>query len=403
MKDLKPIIKSLLHSKMTPLLLILQVAVTFTILVNSIYLMVEKRTELNNPSGLAEDSLFSFQMSLNGENTEERVASLYRDLESIRALDSVAEVTTVSSIPLSHRGGGFEIRVDPNETGYITKAAFFTGGHQIIDTMGLNLIAGEGFSPVDEDVVSVFTADRAVDIVITKALAQELYPEDWHKALGKTVYLDQSPQNVRGIVEYLVGPWNFWPQKNNNVIYPTIFVMSDMNVLVRAHKGQLENSMRDVVELLMQDPTRYIDELKSMNELKETAYQAQNAAYTTLQAVIIGLSLITMLAVFGQARFAVLKRRKQIGTRRALGASRAEIIRYFTLENTVLTVCGIAIGMVLTILANNLIVEHFELSPVPMPYLIYGGIIIFVAGFVAVIQPAVRAANVSPAEATRAV
>ncbi|KID58296.1 hypothetical protein JF50_06365 [Pseudoalteromonas luteoviolacea] len=403
MKDLKPIIKSLLHSKMAPLLIILQVAVTFTILVNSIYLMVEKHADINNPSGLAEESLFSFQMSINGEDMDEKVANLYRDLESIRALESVAEVTTVSSIPLSHRGGGFEIRLDPNESGYITKAAFFTGGHQIIETMELNLIAGEGFSLIDEGVMSTFLADRAVGIVITKALAQELYPEDWHKALGKTVYLNQSPQTIRGIVEHMVGPWSFWPQKNNNVIYPTIFIMGDMNVLVKAHKGQREKSMRDVVELLMQDPSRYIDELKSMSELKETAYQAQNAAYTTLQAVILGLSLITMLGVFGQARFTVLKRRKQIGTMRALGASRVEIIRYFTLENAFITACGIAIGVILTILANNLIVEHFALSPVPVPYIIYGGVIIFIAGLVAVIQPSIKASNVSPAEATRSV
>ncbi|AOT09325.1 ABC transporter permease [Pseudoalteromonas luteoviolacea] len=403
MKDFIPIIKSLLRARMSPLLLILQIAVTFTVLVNSVYLMVEKRLEIDNPTGLNEDAIFSFQMSLSGEGAEEKVANMYRDIEAIRALDSVAQATVVNSVPLSHRGSGFEVRLDPNESGYITKSAFFTGGHQMIETMGLKLIAGEGFTPADEGTLVNFNLDSASGIVITKALAHTLYPEYWNQALGKTIYLNEAPQNVRGIVEHLVGPWSYWPDNNNSVIYPIVFMMSDVNVIVRAHEGKRAQSMRDVVELLMKDPSRYIDELKSMNELKKTAYQAQNAAYTTLQAVIIGLSLITMLGVFGQTRFTVLKRRKQIGTRRALGASRSEIIRYFTLENSLINICGILIGVVLTIMANNLIVEHFELSPVPMVYLIYGAVIIFVAGLVAAIQPAIKAANISPAEATRSV
>ncbi|MCF6438183.1 ABC transporter permease [Pseudoalteromonas luteoviolacea] len=403
MKDLKPIIVSLLRAKMAPLLLILQIAVTFTVLVNSVYLMAEKHADITAPTGLSEDVLFSFQIPHRGEEQSQKIANMYRDLESIRALESVAQVSIINSMPLSNRGGGFDIRLDPDEPGYVTKAAIYTGSFDLIDTMGAKLIAGEGFDLVDEDARRDFGLGRVTGVIITKALAQSLFPEDWHQALGSTIYLHQTPHTIRGVVEYLAGPWSFWQHKKNNMIFPTIFLMTDITFLVKAHEGLREQSMKDVVELLMQDPHRQIDELKSITEFKEEAYQAQNAAYTTLQAVIVGLVLITMLGVFGQTRFSVLKRRKHIGTRRALGASRGEIIRYFTLENLLLTSCGVFIGTLLTILANNLLVIHLDLSPVPFVYLIYGCAVVIASGFIAVIQPALKAANISPAEATRTV
>ncbi|TQF71814.1 ABC transporter permease [Pseudoalteromonas luteoviolacea] len=402
MKDLKPIIKSLLRAKTGPLLLLLQIAVTYTILVNAVFMLLQKSEEINVSSGLAESELFWFQMSLHGTR-EEKMASLFRDLEAIKGLDSVKNAVTLSSIPFSGRGAGHEIRLDRNAVGYITKAAFYSGSFDALETMGLKLIAGEGFTINDERRLFNFGLTVPSGVLITKALAEQLYPEDWQQVLGKTIYLNEDAQPVRGVVEHLIGPWSFWKHRSFNVLFSNVFVTSEVSLMVRMQGTNIEKSIQDVMNIIMQEPLRTVDHLEVLTDLREKAYRSQVAAYNTLKAVVIGLALITMLGVFGQARFTVLKRRKQIGTRRALGASQIAIVRYYVLENAVINVCGIALGVLLAIAANNLLVLHFQLEPVPGLYLAYGGVIIFLAGFFAVLQPAIRAARISPAEATRSV
>ncbi|MBQ4812215.1 FtsX-like permease family protein [Pseudoalteromonas luteoviolacea] len=402
MKDLKPIIKSLIREKTGPLLLLLQIAVTYTVLVNAVFMLLQKHEEIHVSSGLAESELFWFQMSLHGE-PEEMKASLFRDLEAIKSLDTVKNAVTLNSIPFSEWGVGHEIRLDRNAEGFITKAAFYTGSHDAAETLGLKLIAGQGFELSDERRLFDFGLDTPSGIVISKALAEQLYPLDWQQVLGKTVYLNEDAQVVKGIVEHLIGPWSYWENSNYNVLFSTATVSSEVFLMIRIQGESAKQSMQDVMRIVMQEPNRTVDHLEMLTESRANAYRSQVAAYSTLKAVVIGLALITMLGVFGQARFAILKRRKQIGTRRALGASRIAIVRYYLLENAVINLIGIALGMVLAIVANNLLISHFNLLPVPSIYLFYGSVIIFGAGTLAVVQPAIRAASISPSEATRSV
>jgi putative ABC transport system permease protein len=71
-------------------------------------------------------------------------------------------------------------------------------------------------------------------------------------------------------------------------------------------------------------------------------------------AIILGLVIalligLTALVLVGLSSFNVTQRTKQIGTRRALGASRLDIIKQFILENWVITTVGAVFGCVLTV------------------------------------------------------
>ncbi|MFX5622564.1 FtsX-like permease family protein, partial [Acinetobacter baumannii] len=56
------------------------------------------------------------------------------------------------------------------------------------------------------------------------------------------------------------------------------------------------------------------------------------------------LVAISSLGIFGLATFNVSTRTKQIGTRRAVGARRSDILRYFMVENALITTAGIFLG-----------------------------------------------------------
>jgi putative ABC transport system permease protein len=97
----------------------------------------------------------------------------------------------------------------------------------------------------------------------------------------------------------------------------------------------------------------------------------------------------------------VQQRRKQIGVRRALGARRVDILRYFLTENVMITASGVSVGLLGAIGLNQLLVSKLEMAKLPLPYMGAGALLFFALGVLAVYGPAWRAASISPAMATR--
>ena len=122
-----------------------------------------------------------------------------------------------------------------------------------------------------------------------------------------------------------------------------------------------------------------------------------------LVLVIAALLLVTALGIVGLASFWVQQRTKQIGIRRALGATRGQILRYFQTENFLLATVGIVLGMLLAYAINQLLMGKYELPRLPLHYLPIGAVALWLLGQLAVFGPARRAAAVPPAVATRSV
>lgn len=122
-----------------------------------------------------------------------------------------------------------------------------------------------------------------------------------------------------------------------------------------------------------------------------------------LVGVIVALLTVTALGIVGLASFWVAQRRKQIGVRRALGATRRDILHYFQTENFLLATFGIVLGMLMAYGINLFLMTHYELPRLPLLYLPIGAIALWMIGQLAVLSPALRAAKVPPVVATRSV
>ncbi|HEX5340506.1 MAG TPA: FtsX-like permease family protein, partial [Gammaproteobacteria bacterium] len=107
--------------------------------------------------------------------------------------------------------------------------------------------------------------------------------------------------------------------------------------------------------------------------------------------------------IVGLASFWVAQRQRTIGVRRALGATRGNILRYFQTENFLLATIGIGIGMLLAYGINLLLMQHYELPRLPWTYLPVGAVALWLIGQLAVLGPALRASHVPPVVATRSV
>ncbi|NSY33893.1 hypothetical protein DS891_09875 [Pseudoalteromonas sp. JC28] len=400
MRDLLPILKTLSKNKASPLLLVLQIGLTFTILVNTIYMMVIKEQELTKPTGLTEQQLFSFSTNLEGTD-EEKNAALDTDLADIRALASVESASTITSMPLTNWGRSLDVGFTPEEDERITHAGYYGSDDTIVDTLGLRVVAGRNFKY--NDVIHKYFDghSESASVLVSQALAHKIRPNDWRSVVGETIYVESVPQKVVGIVETMKSPWRFWYAYDMTVIGSIREHYEETIIVVRAKPDQRETAMAEVQALLLKKPGRQVDAFKSFEQIKTENLQADYAVSQTLKAVIAALACVTILGIFGQARYTVHKRRKQIGTRRALGATQADILRYFMIENAVVSLFGITLGIIIAITANIYLVNYFGLTSVPGDYLIVGAIIMLVAGQLAVTYPAMVAAKVPPAIATR--
>ena len=149
---------------------------------------------------------------------------------------------------------------------------------------------------------------------------------------------------------------------------------------------------------------RIIRGLRTMDETRERSYRGDASMVKMLIFTIVLLLLVTSLGIVGLASFSVSRRTKQIGTRRALGASKGAIAAYFMTENLLISTVGVLLGAVLTIALNMFLVETFDLDSVSMIIMVPVAMLLLIGvGQLASFGPARRAASVPPAVATRTI
>ncbi|KZN66867.1 ABC transporter permease [Pseudoalteromonas luteoviolacea] len=400
MKDFKPILKTLWKNKTSPILLVIQIAVAFTILINVSHMAVNKWQEIHKPSGLDEANIFTFTANLPVE-PEGYKARLEQDFADILELSSVENVMATNSIPLTNWGLGLALNRTESDESYITYAGIYSMTANFVETLGLDVILGRQFEQAEMVLSSADYTVLSSTLMVTKAIAEKISPEDWTQTVGKTIYIHGRPYQIIGVVDELIATWPNWLRNERSIIFPAYSLTKESKFMVKAREGQLKQAMEEVHTLLMRHPGRIIDKLDAFSHTRDSGYKPMASSLIILCAVTIGLVVITMLGTFGQARFAILRRKRQIGTRRALGATKWQIVRYYMLENIVITSLGILFGAIFAVLLNVKLMDFFELLSVPSEYFLFGAVAVLVAGQFAVIPPALGAANISPASATR--
>jgi putative ABC transport system permease protein len=143
--------------------------------------------------------------------------------------------------------------------------------------------------------------------------------------------------------------------------------------------------------------------VQSITEIK-SGFQAQSALLVWILTLVIFLLLfVTSLGIVGLTVFSVAERTRQIGTRRALGARKADILQYFLLENWLVTTMGLAVGVALAFGLNMGLVARLNGTKIAPGLVIMGVGLLWVAGLAATYFPARKGARVAPAVATRSV
>jgi putative ABC transport system permease protein len=400
-----PIIRSLFRHKFSSMLVVLQMAIAMAVMTNGIFIAAERYKLVQRHSGMDEENTFYVTSSGFTDDFNPRVI-IERDLALLRNTPGVINAVQTNSLPLSDSGKWFNLQKESGNEQQKIPVASYKFDHHGIQTFDLELLAGENFTATD--VLWQDPSDNTwpAKILLTKAAAQSLFGEqNWISAIGKTIFVDNSvPLIITGLVDHIQGPWIEWEFIDNAMISPARVTHSSARYVVRTEPGRLDELMKKIeTSLANSNKQRMVRKMRSLKASKLEIYASDIATVSILLVVVIVLTCVAAMGIAGLASFNVNKRKRQIGTRRALGASRGDILRYFLLENLLLSSLGVLLGSLLAVILSLFLVNSYGLTPLSWFYIPIAILILLVIGQLAVFLPACKAANTSPALAVRAV
>jgi putative ABC transport system permease protein len=406
--ELRPILSALMRNKTGPVLVAVQVALSMAILANALHVVNLRQQTSARPSGVADEhSVFYMRVrNLDTAGVEQVVATREHELATLRALPGVVSVAEVNQVPLSQSGNSNGWSVSRDQLRPTGNAATYDTAGNLVKTWGLRLVEGRDFRP--DEVINFDPNQDATptdQVIITKAIAEKAFPGQ--PAVGKALYngtgADARTLRIIGVVERLQSPWAPTDEKSEfSMIRPQRYAGGSGMYTLRTEPGQRDRLMREAEEAVRKSsPTPKVISVASLDEARENRYAGDRRLSWTLIVVSALLLLVTASGIVGMASLWVTQRRKQIGVRRALGARRVDILRYFITENLMITTTGVVAGVMLAVGLNNLMVSKLEMQALPVWYLVGGAALFWILGLVAVYGPAWRAASISPALATR--
>jgi len=396
-------VSSMLRNKTGPLLVALQIAVTLAIVTNSLFIIVQRIDKMNRETGIDVENVIAVYVRGFGADFDV-VDSITNDIDLIKSIPGVVTATVSNHVPLSGSGSGTGLRATADETIDAIPTGRYRWSEDGLDALGVELSRGRNFYPEEVNYILPESNPGAPpSVIVTQDLATDLFGEE--DALGKTVYWgDLEPSTIVGIIDHMHGSWVNWDNIGNVVIQPGKPAYSNNRYIIRVEPGR-RNEMIPIIEARLgeSNPRRVINAVRTLEELAANSYR-QDRGMAIILAIVIGLLIsLTALVIVGLTSFHVTQRTKQIGTRRALGATRFDIIRQFMLENWLITTAGAIVGMLLSAVIAYWLEVTFEMPRLDWSYLPVGVLALWVLSSIAVLEPARRAASVPPAVATRSI
>ena len=411
--EIRALLSAMWRSKTGPLLVAAQVALTLAVVVNMAYIVRQRLEDAGKPTGLDLNNMFWITTQANTADFN-YPAAVKADLTYLNSRPGVLAATTANNLPQTWSNMGLPFASSPQilqtPNGGVPGTIYF-GTEKFIDAMGLKLVAGRNFSagtvmPPSTDFGAAMSA-WAPEMIVTQAMARKLFPKG--DALGKTVYagLINKSAVIVGIVDLMQA--NPVPAQYNEfatqiVIVPIIAPGPNGVYVVRAKPGLRDPLMAELdKDFAKQQPGRFVERMEAYDRTAASAREGYRASAIILAVVACFVLLVTVVGIVGLAAFNVATRTKQLGTRRAIGARKFHILRYFLVENWLITTGGVILGCILALAAGVQLSRMYQIPRLPLYYLVGGVLLLWVVGLLAVLMPALRAASISPAVATRTV
>jgi len=324
-------------------------------------------------------------------------------LSRLQQLPGMSAVGVSFSPPLSGSGFGLTFAIGGQQTKSgqdEPRAQVRVATPDYFRAMGIPLLRGRGLTAQDR-------AGTPMALLISKETAHRYWPNEdpigqtletgWHhdgRAFGGTivgVVGDVRQFSLTGKpTAHIYGSFAQWP-------------IDEATVVMRssAATASVLTGARDIVRAL--DPRLPVYDAHPLGDLVRESL-AERRFYAMLLATFATLALLlAAVGIYGVIAYGVQQRRRELGIRIALGASRQRVVGMIMRQGMALAIVGAAIGLAgASLLTGVLTSQLFDVSARdPLTFIVVPVVLVAVA-IVACVVPTRRALAVDPATAIRA-
>lgn len=381
-------------------LVIGQVAMAF-VLANCAALFSGSYYELLDENKLiTTDRVLSAQITLQGERYQEENDRIlvWEELEQkLAALPGVTSAAVTSKLPLeggNNTNGLVNDEVyDPSQQRIQIEYTSVTEGY--FDTLGIKLLQGRTLDKTD-----ISTEDGARGVVVNRTMVERAWPDK--NPLGEVIRANmESDPWYRATVVGVVEDVRQWGASQD--VQAEMFTMPKghwgrrIYVMVRSSQaaGNLIPMLREVIDDV--DSELALENVRTLDQVVGDATEGERTMagmVNSFMAIALGLVAV---GLYGTLSYTILLRTREIGVRRALGASGGEISRLVFRQGAMWVGIGLTIGLggafALTTVLESMVYGMEGLSV--MPLLLAVGVIT-VAAAAACWFPARKASRLDP-------
>lgn len=407
--NIGPIVRAMKHNRTRVVLIVLEIAITFAIVTNCVNVILAERQKMTRKSGFDDDNIVRFSTR---PFAPEFAQAGFLDTSidnDVRVLASTPGVRAVANTNFQMwEGGGssstFIVTGSGQTEGPSLQSYYAT--HDIVNALDLKIVAGRAFRQSDHGIGP--QPDPANVALITRDGAKALFGDQ--NPVGKAIQaeLNSQPFTIVGVIDEFYNPYGI--NDTNGMATRAIFrparvgsASRGVNYMVRAEPGALESVVAEAERRLAKANPGRVIEYETMFDKRTRWFSGSSVVVTTMTCIIIALIGVTALGLLGLTSLSVAERTKQIGTRRALGATRADILRYFLIENWLVTTAGLLIGVLGAFALNVLLVSKISDTKMGWELVAAGMVLLWLNGLLSTIPPALRAMYIPPSIATRSV
>jgi len=400
--EIRPILSSLRRHRIPAVLIVLEIALACAVLGNAVFMIGQRMANIHWSNGIDEAGVSV--VTVNGTDPGLAASDIPRDLVALRGIAGVTAAAPVTSMPLDQNPALTGFTTTPDGKTTVNTSVYFlgSGGER---ALGLHLLQGRFFN-ADEYADSGLKDFQSTGhvVLVTGSDAQRLWPGQ--DALGKTLYANGESWTVVGVVgDVLAQDPNFSGPggRYSSVFYPSRPDGMMGDYVLRSAPQDRDRVVREAVQALGRLELGAVVEGKTYAQMRTDYFADTSSMVWMLVLVCVVMLAVTAFGIVGLTSFWVGQRRRQIGIRRAVGATRGHIMQYFQTENFLLSGAGVVLGMALAFGINLYLMRHYEITRMPWYYLPVSALALWLLGQLAVLGPALRAAAVPPVVATRSV
>jgi len=329
----------------------------------------------------------------------QKMADANADLRALSAVNGVRAVVQIQAVPLSGSASTGRILPDLStpEIG-VDDVNLYPTTSNVVEALGLNLVAGREFTSDDEVDYSIQTPPRGVAL-ITRSLAERL----WHGklAVGQVIHDGSGTYSavVVGIVEKAAKSSIGDLASSNDSVFFAVkpgfeYSLYAARMVPGSDAEDIQAQAQQALASLRLDRT--LNHIGLLSDSIRDYFQTEYQIVLSLFAMITIMLSISAISVGALVSFCVHSRRRSFGIRRALGATRGQIVRLILLENLSLVIAAIVVGLTITLVGEQVLTHYFPLGGLNPLHMIVGAGIVLLITLMSALLPALAFVRHSP-------